>query len=131
MIAKLLLPSFGGSPAVWGTCLVVFQALLLAGYATADRVRRLPPKTQAIVQCLIVLLPLAVLPPALRTAPPPPTAWPVPALVLALTCAIALPFFALSTNSTIAQSWYARTSKQEPYFLYAASNLGSMLALAA
>ena len=131
MIAKALLPGFGGSPAVWGTCLVVFQGLLLAGYACADRVRRLPARTQAAVQVAIVLAPLALLPPALRTGPPPPSAWPVPALVLALAGSVAAPFFALSTNSTITQSWYARTVGREPYFLYAASNLGSLLALAA
>ena len=49
MIAKALLPEFGGSPAVWGTCLVVFQGLLLLGYASADRVRRLPPRTLLVV----------------------------------------------------------------------------------
>lgn len=131
MIAKALLPDFGGSPAVWGTCLVVFQGLLLAGYASADRVRRLPPKTLLAVQAAIVLLPLVLLPPALRTAPPGPSAWPVPALVLALAASVAAPFFALSTNSTLVQSGYARTVGREPYFLYAASNLGSLLALAA
>lgn len=131
MIAKALLPDFGGSPAVWGTCLVVFQGLLLAGYASADRVRRLPPKTLVAVQMAIVLLPLALLPPALRTAPPGATAWPVPALVLALAASVAAPFFALSTNSTLVQSGYARTVGREPYFLYAASNVGSLLALAA
>lgn len=131
MAAKALLPGFGGSPAVWGTCLVAFQALLLGGYAWADRLRRLPPRRQLALQAVAVLAPIALLPPVLRTAPPPATAWPIPALLLALAGSVAAPFFALATNSTLVQHWYGRTVGKEPYFLYAASNLGSLLALAA
>ena len=130
MIAKALLPDFGGSPAVWGTCLVVFQGLLLAGYTWADRARKLAPKWQIAAHGAVLLLPLLLLPPILRTGAPPPTAWPVPALVLALAASVAAPFFALSTNSTLVQHWYAKTVGKEPYFLYAASNLGSLLSLA-
>jgi len=133
MIAKLGLPLFGGSPAVWTTCLVFFQTLLLGGYAYAHASGRLlGARRQMIVHGLVLLLPLLALPPALSmSAAPEPGAWPVPALVRALALSVGLPFFALSTNGTLAQRWYGLRSGREPYFLYAASNAGSFLALIA
>jgi SAM-dependent methyltransferase len=133
MIAKLGLPLFGGSPAVWTTCLVFFQTLLLGGYAYAHASGRvLGTRRQMIVHAGVLLAPLLALPPALSmSAAPEPGAWPVPALVRALALSVGLPFFALSTNGTLAQRWYALRSGREPYFLYAASNAGSFLALIA
>jgi SAM-dependent methyltransferase len=133
MIAKLGLPLFGGSPAVWTTCLVFFQTLLLGGYAYAHASGRvLGARRQMIVHAILLLAPLLVLPPSLPvSAAPQPGAWPVPALVRALTLSVGLPFFVLSTNGTLAQRWYGLRSGREPYFLYAASNAGSFLALIA
>lgn len=132
MVGKMLLPDFGGSPAVWGTCLMFFQGLLLLGYGYGHLVSGLPPRIAVRAHVAALLLPLAVLPFAVSGArAPAPGAWPVPALLAALFATAALPFFALSTNTSLVQDWYARRRGVEPYFLYAASNAGSLSALLA
>jgi spermidine synthase len=133
MVAKLGLPYFGGSPQVWNTCLLFFQVLLLGGYAYAHlSVRLLGARRQLLAHLVVIGLPLLVLPPMIAaSAAPKPGVWPVPALLLALGGAVGLPFFALSTNGTLIQRWYSLRSAREPYFLYAASNTGSLLALLA
>jgi SAM-dependent methyltransferase len=132
MVAKALLPLYGGSPAVWNTCLLFFQGLLLAGYAYAHFAGRyLGRRGHLVLHAALLLLPIALLPPHLPSGGPPPSAWPVPSLLLALALAVGLPFFILSTNSSMVQAWHAARSGRSPYFLYAASNAGSFVALMA
>jgi SAM-dependent methyltransferase len=132
IVAKQILPWFGGSAAVWTTCLVFFQTTLLLGYAYADfSVRRLVPRNQAKVHIALLVLSLAVLPiipgafwkPAGGESP----IW----LILGLLAAtIGLPYFVLSTTSPLVQAWFARSHPgRSPYRLFALSNLASMLAL--
>jgi hypothetical protein len=135
MVAKMALPLLGGSPSVWNTCLLWFQGMLLAGYAYAHVApRRLGLKRQAIIHLGIIAIPLLVLPLDVRGASPPaegnPSAW----LLGLLTLAVGPPFFALATTAPLLQRWFASTthrSAHDPYFLYAASNAGSLGALAA
>jgi hypothetical protein len=130
MIAKAALPLYGGSPAVWNTCLLFFQGLLLAGYAYAHYgASWLGHRAHLVVHAALVAAPLALLPLAAPTAGPPPSAWPVPSLLAALAASVGLPFFVLSSNSSMVQRWHALRSGESPYFLYAASNVGSFVAL--
>ena len=134
MVAKLVLPLLGGTPEVWNTCLVFFQALLLAGYAYAHwSTRWLGVRRQAVLHLLLLCLPLAWLPigvSADRT--PPDMATPGLWLLWLLTISVGLPFFAVATTAPLLQRWFAETAHRwakDPYFLYTASNAGSMLAL--
>jgi hypothetical protein len=134
MFARMVLPLLGGAPAVWNTAMVFFQAALLAGYAYAHALSvRVPPRRQVLLHLLVLLLPLAVMPigvPAGWT--PPGQDNPIPWLLTLLALAVGLPFFAVSTSAPLLQRWFALTGHRaaaDPYFLYAASNLGSMLAL--
>ncbi|HVO09248.1 MAG TPA: fused MFS/spermidine synthase [Vicinamibacteria bacterium] len=132
MTAKRLLPLLGGTPAVWTTCLLFFQALLLAGYAYAHvATARLRPPWPVALHAALALVPLASLPlPA--TAPPPPQAQPSAWLLGTLLTGVGLPFFVLSASAPVLQSWFARAAPaRDPYALYAASNLGSLLGLLA
>jgi hypothetical protein len=135
MIARMLLPRLGGAAAVWTTCLVFFQTALLAGYAYAHgSTTVLGVHRQVWPHVLLMLLPLAVLPIHLRTDAPSSTENPIAWLLLALVTSIGLPFFALSTSAAVLQKWYSLTDDEragDPYFLYAASNLGSLTALLA
>lgn len=128
LIAKRLLPSFGGSAAVWVTCLVAFQGLLLLGYLYAHFLLRAPRALQIGVHAGVLTAPLLVMPFGAPHAPAPGT---IVSLGLAgeLLRSAALPFFALSTNSTLVQQWFARRTGQAPWFLYAASNAGSLIGL--
>ena len=130
--AKQILPWFGGSAAVWTTCLVFFQTTLLLGYAYADAVaRRLSPRAQA--QLHIALLALScVLLPIVPGAQWKPLGTENPSfLILGLLAAtVGLPYFLLATTSPLAQAWFARRfPRRSPYRLFALSNLASMLAL--
>jgi spermidine synthase len=135
MIARILLPSLGGAPAVWNTCLVFFQAMLLVGYGYAHGATQyLGIRRHIVLHSLLLLLPLIVLPIAVRQSPPQglesPTLW----LMLTLLGSIGLPFFVLSTSAAVMQKWFSATNDgaaADPYFLYAASNLGSFIALMA
>ncbi len=136
LIARMVLPRFGGAAAVWTTCMVFFQAMLLAAYAAAHAMaRRLGTRGHVAAQLALLAAPLLVLPIALERLPiqsAPPAANPIPWLLAMLTLAVGLPFFALSTMAPAVQRWFSRTphpAAGDPYFLYAASNLGSMLAL--
>lgn len=136
MVARLLLPAFGGSPAVWSTALVFFQAVLLAGYGYAHwSVQRLGLRRQMFLHIGVVLLPLLLLPPLPRAGMSGAGgAWPVPAVLAALATAVLLPFFALASNASLTQRWFAAARPgrgRDPYRLYAASNAGSFLALMA
>ena len=135
MIARMVLPLLGGAAAVWTTCLVFFQTVLLCGYAYAHGATTLlGSRRQAALHIGVVLLPLLFLPVGLGSGTPPPTDNPAGWLLLTLLTSIGLPFFALSTSAAVLQKWYSVTDDEgasDPYFLYAASNLGSFAALIA
>ena len=134
MFTKMVLPRLGGSASVWSVAMVFFQTALLAGYAYAHFLVRALPGRAAIVVHLLVMgvaaltLPLHV---AAGWDRPPETGeslW----LLRAFAASIGLPFFALAANGPLLQAWFARSrhpDAREPYFLYAASNAGSFLAL--
>jgi SAM-dependent methyltransferase len=133
VLAKALLPWFGGAPAVWTTCMLFFQALLLAGYAWAHAaVRFLGPRAQGGLQLGLIALAVAVLP-IVPTAPEhDPSAAPVAAILALLGSTVALPCLVLSSSSPLLSAWFARAGGgARPYRLYALSNAGSMLALLA
>src|SRR5438093_4652653 len=98
MIGKMLLPMLGGTPAVWNTCMVFFQALLLAGYAYAHAsTAGLGVRRQALVHLAVLALPLAVLPIGLGYADVPPgDKSPIPWLLATLTLTVGLPFFVVA-----------------------------------
>ena len=134
MFARMVLPLLGGAPAVWNTAMVFFQATLLAGYAYAHwTTARLGVRRQAALHLGLLLLPLAALPIAAPAGwSPPGQASPIPWLLALLAVSVGLPFFVVSTSAPTLQAWFASTDHRQardPYFLYAASNLGSMLAL--
>lgn len=134
MFAKMVLPLLGGAPAVWNTCLVFYQAALLAGYVYAHlSLQWLGPRKQAILHLTLLCLPWVVLPiHVARDWTPPPDAFPVPWLWMLLAVSLGLPLVAVSASAPMLQAWFTQTrseSAKDPYFLYAASNLGSLLAL--
>ena len=138
MMAKLLLPSLGGSAAVWNTCLCFFQGMLLIGYGYAHALQRVASvRTQALVHGGVMIAAALVLPLHISDLMGAPNAnAPVIWLLSVLTLSIGLPFAALSATAPLVQSWYARVRAgkpdgADPYVLYAASNLGSLLALLA
>ncbi|KAB8146077.1 hypothetical protein F8S13_01255 [Chloroflexia bacterium SDU3-3] len=136
MFARMVLPLLGGSPAVWNTAMLFYQVALLAGYGYAHLItRRLAARSQVLLHGALLLLPLVVLPLAVPAGWQPPTdTSPVWWLLGLLAVAVGLPFFVVSTTSPLLQAWFARTSHPlaaDPYPLYAASNVGSMLALLA
>jgi hypothetical protein len=132
IIARQILPWFGGSAAVWTTCMVFFQVALLAGYFYSDTViRRLAPRTQAIVHTVLLLASLAFLPITLSEAMKPADAsQPIGRILLMLTTTIGLPYLMLATTGPLVQAWFTRQYRSaQVYRLYALSNLASMLAL--
>lgn len=136
MVAKGVLPLLGGTPAVWNTCMVFFQFALLAGYLYAHvGARWLDARRQALAHVPVVLLSLLALPLAVApTSGPPPDASTSWWLIQQLMATVGVPFFVVSTTAPMLQRWFATTehkSARDPYFLYAASNAGSLLALVA
>jgi len=134
MFARMALPLLGGSGAVWTTCIAFFQAALLGGYAYAHASAKwLGKGAQIAVHVAVLLAALAMLPVHVpRGWTPPPEPEPMGWLLGLLVVAVGLPFFALSATSPLLQSWFARSahpSSHDPYFLYAASNFGSLLGL--
>jgi SAM-dependent methyltransferase len=145
MVGKLLLPTLGGTPAVWNTCMVVFQGLLLLGYCYAHLLsRKWSVKSQVLLHAVVLLLPVAPLlwlqfdvgrTVAMLPAPDDGSTvklfgW----LALVLVLLVGMPFFVVSTTAPLLQKWFAGTdhpTARDPYFLYGASNIGSMLALIA
>jgi hypothetical protein len=132
MFAKLLLPRFGGSPAVWTTCMLFFQSALLAGYAYSHSVVKLRKSwQQAAVHLAVMALPLLTLPVAV-SATMSAAGNPVASVLRLSTVAVGAPFFALATSAPLLQRWFAATHRRtgvDPYFLYAASNIGSFASL--
>jgi hypothetical protein len=135
MVGKMLLPLFGGTPAVWAVTLVFFQAFLLAGYAYAHvSIRLLGIRRQALVQLGLLVVPLALLPIAVPRGLHPSTEHPAIWLLGVLFLTAALPFFVVSSASPVLQRWFSASgdaASRDPYFLYAASNAGSLLGLLA
>ena len=137
MFTKMVLPLLGGTPSVWNTCLLFFQAALLLGYLYAHLTsRRLEPRAQGFVHLTLLLLALAFLPFRLPggMAPPAGAGLPVVWLLGILTMSLGLPFVLLAAGAPMFQRWFAATSHPaagNPYVLYIASNLGSFVALLA
>lgn len=136
LFARMVLPLLGGSPAVWNTCLMYFQTLLLGGYLYAHlSTRYLGVRRQAVLHFVLLALTLVALPVAIPAGwTPPPTERPIAWLVLLLTVALGAPFFMLSATAPLLQRWLAALddpAARDPYLLYAASNTGSFLGLLA
>jgi hypothetical protein len=134
MVAKSVLPLLGGTPAVWNTCMVFFQCALLAGYLYAHvGARWLGVRRQALLHVVILVASIAALPGLLApAAAPPATASPAWWLLRLLVVSVGVPFFVVSTTAPMLQRWFSTTghrSAGDPYFLYAASNAGSLVAL--
>ncbi len=134
IFAKMVLPKLGGSASVWSVAMVFFQTVLLAGYAYAHLLTRYVPIRYAVfihaaVMCVAVLaLPLGIAEGWDRPPPENESIW----LLGLFAVSIGLPFFALSANAPLLQAWFARGDHpraRDPYFLYAASNVGSIIAL--
>jgi hypothetical protein len=136
MVAKMILPFLGGSAAVWNTCLFFFQSLLLLGYLYAHFGSSwLGVKWQMVLHLIIVAAALYFLPVAI------PSLWlartdsnPANLVLGALLLSVGFPFFVLSANAPLLQKWFSTTGHadaRDPYFLYAASNAGSLLGLLA
>ncbi|MDD5321579.1 MAG: fused MFS/spermidine synthase [Methylococcales bacterium] len=134
LFGKLLLPLLGGSPAVWNTCMVFYQSILFLGYLYAHTIStRFNQHRQIQLHAAIILISFLTLPVALpeNTVPPTdsnPTFW----LLWTLFLAIGLPYFVVSTTAPLIQKWFANVghhTSHDPYYLYAASNTGSLLAL--
>ena len=134
MVGRMILPALGGTPAVWNTCMVFFQAALLAGYAYAHvSVRWFGVRRQVVIHIVLLLTPLLLLPIRFAQGASPPTDDdPTPWLLWQMLISVGLPFFLVSTSAPLLQRWFVDTghpAARDPYFLYAASNLGSLLAL--
>jgi len=136
MVTKLVLPMLGGSPAVWNTAMVFFQTALLAGYGYAHLLQRIGSmKTQVAIHLGLLLLAALFLPLQINAVlgDPDPAA-PIGWLLTTLALSVGAPFAVLSATAPLLQAWYARVRAghadgKNPYVLYAASNLGSFLAL--
>jgi spermidine synthase len=138
MVGKMMLPLLGGTPAVWNTCVVFFQAILLAGYGYAHASTAwLGTRRQAAMHLALLIAPLLLFlahgPLAVdRGLIAGREGNPVAALLLLLTLSVGLPLFVVCASAPLLQRWFADSghpAARDPYFLYAASNLGSMLAL--
>ncbi len=154
IVGKIILPKLGGTPQVWNTCMVFFQMVLLAGYAyTHNASTRLNLRQQLIAHAVLLLLPLIVLLPFPfafggefvtvdgATIPNPNSLWgflpdlgsnPIPSTLTVLFMYVALPFVVVATSAPLLQKWFVHTghpAAKDPYFLYGASNFGSMLSL--
>src|SRR5215217_2579534 len=136
MFTKMVLPVLGGSPAVWSIALVFFQALLLAGYCYAHLLARYASTGAALALHLGLMLGAALIlqiaiPAGWTSAPADGEAfW----LLGLFAVSVGLPFFALAANGPLLQAWFSRSGHRragDPYFLYAASNVGSFAALVA
>ena len=135
IIAKQIVPWFGGSASVWSACLTFFQLVLLAGYAYSDLVQRLQPKAQTSVHATLLVVSLISLPIlAADSWKPMGDEAPLLRILGLLAVTIGLPYFMLSTTGPLIQSWWAREQHdpqmaQRAYRLFALSNAGSLLGL--
>lgn len=136
LFAKMVLPLLGGSPAVWNTCLMYFQAMLLLGYLYAHvSSRYLDARRQVWLHVALLAVALVALPVAIpRDWTPPASGHVIPWLVQLLTIAVGAPFFVLAATAPLLQRWLSSSdhpAAKNPYMLYAASNTGSLLGLLA
>jgi spermidine synthase len=132
LIARLILPWFGGSAAVWTTCMLFFQTVLLAGYGYAHFLNaKVPGKSQPLLHTVLLAIAVALLPIA------PGEVWkpaggeePISRILLLLGASVGLPYFLLASTSPLLQAWYVRAKPGgNPYRLFAISNVASLLAL--
>ncbi len=130
LVARMALPLLGGAPAVWNSAMLVYQALLLGGYAYAHGLSRLTQRRQATIHVALLLLAGLTLPITLARLPAPAAGWEavwVPALFLATVGPV---FFVVSAQAPLMQRWFAADrGAGDPYWLYSASNLGSFAGL--
>jgi len=147
MVGKMVLPLLGGGAGVWNTCMLFFQALLLLGYLYAHKLSGIASiRKQVTIHIGVLLTTAAVMGigialteartpiPIVRSLSPQGSSFPFVNVLAMLLLAIGLPFFALSTSAPLLQRWFSATghpSSKDPYFLYAASNAGSLLSLLA
>ncbi len=134
MVGKMMLPYLGGAAAVWTTCVLFFQAMLLGGYIYAHLLGRLSLRIQIVVHGILLFVPLAFLPIAFDSYVLDPASFTHPAFALLrqLAFTVGVPFFVISTTAPLLQNWLSSTEDsagKDPYFLYAASNAGSLIAL--
>ena len=131
LIARLILPWFGGSAAVWTTCMLFFQVLLVAGYGYAHWLGRLAGRRQALVHTVLLVAALATLPIVPDASwKPAGGAEPISRILLLLGATVGLPYFLLASTSPLIQLWFSRARPGEnPYRLFALSNLASLIAL--
>jgi hypothetical protein len=131
MIARMALPRLGGAPSVWNSAMLVYQALLLAGYAYAHLLGRFPARRQALIHLGLFLLSAIFLPIGLATWQPPQQMEPALWVLWLLAASIGPLFFVVAAQAPLLQRWYALAEGRDPYPLYAASNLGSFAGLIA
>ncbi|MEO1544219.1 MAG: fused MFS/spermidine synthase [Pseudomonadota bacterium] len=136
VFAKMVLPHLGGSPSVWAVAMCFFQATLLAGYCYAHALNRFAPWPYApLIHLVVCVIAVSALPFGLPVwADEPPTGNFYMWLVAVMTVGVGLPFFAVSANAPLLQAWFTRSGHphaDDPYFLYGASNLGSLASLLA
>jgi hypothetical protein len=138
LVGKLILPKLGGTPQVWNTCMVFFQSALLLGYAYTHSVStRLKLRQQlmfhgALLAIPIVMLLLFPIYSTVHTWIPPAGSNPIPQTLLLLATIVGIPFFVVSTSAPLLQRWFGYSghpNARDPYFLYSASNAGSLLSL--
>lgn len=135
MLARMVLPLLGGAPSVWNTAMMFFQGVLLAGYAYAHITTRfLSPRTQAMAHLGLLALAGLALPIGIDALGLPSTTAPTWWQLQAMAVAAGAPFFVLAASAPMIQRWFAASGHKDadnPYFLYAASNIGSLTALVA
>ena len=136
LIAKIVLPLLGGSSGVWNTAMVFFQALLLGGYIYAWAISKwLPLRFQIPIHAVVTALGFAFLPLAVsQNWAPAAGAMPTLSILFLFLMSVGMPFFALSANAPLLQQWFSKTDHkdaEDPYWLYAFSNVGSLLILCA
>ena len=130
VIAKMILPWFGGSSAVWSTCMLFFQAVLLLGYVYAHFLNKLPARHQALLHSSLLALSLATFPMIPAAHWKGATGNPSFTILALLSVTVGMPYFLLSSTSPLLQAWYARSHRSGlPYRLFALSNFCSLLAL--
>lgn len=132
MVARMALPRLGGAPSVWNSAMLVYQALLLCGYAYAHRLSRETPRRQAMIHITVLLIAALWLPIGLAGFNPPANGSPIFWVPWLLVASIGPLFFAVAAQAPLMQRWYVLTGNQgDPYALYAASNIGSFAGLIA
>src|SRR5690349_5397112 len=124
MVGKMLLPYLGGAAAVWTTCVLFFQFMLLLGYVYAHALARLRDlRNQVVIHVLVLLAPLAFLPIHFQTSSAAFILHPLANLLAVLMASAAVPFFVASATAPLLQNWFSRSSdaaSSDPYFLYSA-----------